>query len=98
MNDNSSRFGKFTMIKISNGKVVGAGMENYLLEKARLVRGNGVRARSARISIISHFHLSITSFESQEYHPLRLTHTVSLENHQYSNAHSNINDETGGSR
>ena len=43
MNDNSSRFGKFTMIKISNGKVVGAGMENYLLEKARLVRGYGVQ-------------------------------------------------------
>ena len=44
MNDNSSRFGKFTMIKISNGKVVGAAMENYLLEKARLVdQGGGER-------------------------------------------------------
>jgi myosin heavy subunit len=36
MNDNSSRFGKFTKIYIEDGKITGAGMEKYLLEKARL--------------------------------------------------------------
>eukprot|EP00939_MAST-03C_sp_MAST-3C-sp1_P001014 g1014.t1 len=37
MNDNSSRFGKFTKIWFNDGKVIGAELEHYLLEKARLV-------------------------------------------------------------
>jgi len=37
-NDNSSRFGKFIEIKISpTGHIVGAKIQNYLLEKSRLV-------------------------------------------------------------
>jgi myosin heavy subunit len=44
MNDNSSRFGKFTKIWFSNGKIIGAEFEHYLLEKARLVdQGKGER-------------------------------------------------------
>ena len=35
MNDNSSRFGKFTKIWFNDGKIVGAELEHYLLEKAR---------------------------------------------------------------
>eukprot|EP00940_MAST-03C_sp_MAST-3C-sp2_P001669 g1669.t1 len=37
MNDNSSRFGKFTKILFEDGMIVGAEMVHYLLEKARLV-------------------------------------------------------------
>ena len=37
MNDNSSRFGKFTKILFNDGLIVGAEMDCYLLEKARLV-------------------------------------------------------------
>eukprot|EP00940_MAST-03C_sp_MAST-3C-sp2_P001921 g1921.t1 len=37
MNDNSSRFGKFTKILFDDGMIVGAEMVHYLLEKARLV-------------------------------------------------------------
>ena len=37
MNDNSSRFGKFTKILFNDGMIVGAEMDCYLLEKARLV-------------------------------------------------------------
>eukprot|EP00941_MAST-03F_sp_MAST-3F-sp1_P002696 g2696.t1 len=44
MNDNSSRFGKFTKIWFLNGKIVGAKLEHYLLEKARLCgQGEGER-------------------------------------------------------
>eukprot|EP00940_MAST-03C_sp_MAST-3C-sp2_P001267 g1267.t1 len=48
MNDNSSRFGKFTMIQIKDGQVTGAEMENYLLEKARLC-DQGVGERNYHI-------------------------------------------------
>jgi len=37
MNDNSSRFGKFTKILFKDGKIVGAQLVHYLLEKDRLV-------------------------------------------------------------
>ena len=44
MNDNSSRFGKFVKIKFDDGRIIGAEMEHYLLEKARLVnQGKGSR-------------------------------------------------------
>eukprot|EP00941_MAST-03F_sp_MAST-3F-sp1_P002033 g2033.t1 len=44
MNDNSSRFGKFTKIWFSNGKIIGAELEHYLLEKERLCsQGSGER-------------------------------------------------------
>ena len=38
-NDNSSRFGKFLQVQFSReGKIVGAKVKNYLLEKTRIVR------------------------------------------------------------
>ena len=44
MNDNSSRFGKFTKIWFHNGKIIGAELVHYLLEKARLAdQGAGER-------------------------------------------------------
>eukprot|EP00941_MAST-03F_sp_MAST-3F-sp1_P003995 g3995.t1 len=44
MNDNSSRFGKFTKIWFSEGEIIGAELEHYLLEKARLCsQGEGER-------------------------------------------------------
>eukprot|EP00941_MAST-03F_sp_MAST-3F-sp1_P003900 g3900.t1 len=44
MNDNSSRFGKFTKIWFQDGKIVGAELEHYLLEKARIcTQGSGER-------------------------------------------------------
>ena len=36
MNDNSSRFGKFTKIWFTDGRLCGAEMEHYLLEKSRV--------------------------------------------------------------
>jgi myosin heavy subunit len=48
MNDNSSRFGKFTKIWFDDGKIVGAELEHYLLEKARLV-GQGRNERNYHI-------------------------------------------------
>jgi len=44
MNDNSSRFGKFTKIWMDDGKIIGAELEHYLLEKARITgQGKGER-------------------------------------------------------
>ena len=42
-NRNSSRFGQFIKILFNNGRIVGARMEDYLLEKARVtsqLKGN----------------------------------------------------------
>jgi len=44
MNDNSSGFGKFTKIWFQDGKIIGAELVHYLLEKARLAdQGAGER-------------------------------------------------------
>ena len=41
MNDNSSRFGKFIRVKLAeDGRVMGADVETYLLEKSRVVSQN----------------------------------------------------------
>lgn len=37
-NDNSSRFGRYTKILYDKGRIVGAKMEDYLLEKSRVVQ------------------------------------------------------------
>lgn len=39
-NDNSSRFGKFLKIEYARGRILGASMRHYLLEKARVVSPN----------------------------------------------------------
>lgn len=36
-NGNSSRFGKFIKIAFSGGRIIGAKIDNYLLEKTRIV-------------------------------------------------------------
>ena len=60
-----------------------------------LVRGpvRGVRARSARISIISLFHLSVISLKVQEYHSYRSF--IPQENHSKINTrmHTRLYDE-----
>lgn len=43
-NDNSSRFGKFIQLKMKQGKLVGAEIKSYLLEKVRIIKhGAGER-------------------------------------------------------
>ena len=51
------------------------------IENANAETVRGVRARSARISIISHFHVSIMSLKLQEYRSL-----IPQENHSKINA------------
>jgi len=48
MNNNSSRFGKFTKIIFDNGMIVGAKMERYLLEKNRLC-DQGIHERNYHV-------------------------------------------------
>eukprot|EP00941_MAST-03F_sp_MAST-3F-sp1_P005336 g5336.t1 len=67
MNDNSSRFGKFTKIWFSDGKIVGAELEHYLLEKARLC-GQGSGERSYHI-----FYNLIRGGTDEEKAALKLT-------------------------
>jgi myosin-5 len=44
-NDNSSRFGKFLRLEFYNGRIIGASMKHYLLEKSRIVEpGPGERS------------------------------------------------------
>tara|TARA_B100000780_G_C21101469_1_gene444483 strand:+ start:840 stop:1979 length:1140 start_codon:yes stop_codon:yes gene_type:complete len=44
-NDNSSRFGKFLRLEFYHGRIIGASMKHYLLEKSRIVEpGPGERS------------------------------------------------------
>ena len=44
-NDNSSRFGKFLRLEYNKGRIIGASMKHYLLEKSRIVEpGPGERS------------------------------------------------------
>lgn len=47
-NDNSSRFGKFIQLKMKRGKLIGAEIKSYLLEKVRVVH-HGVGERNFHI-------------------------------------------------
>ena len=67
MNDNSSRFGKFTKIWLDDGKIVGAELEHYLLEKARIV-GQGRNERNYHI-----FYFLIRGATEEEIKSLQLS-------------------------
>lgn len=51
LNSNSSRFGKYIQLVFQpNGRVVGAGLEQYLLEKSRVcVQGQNVRITTSML-------------------------------------------------
>eukprot|EP00750_Incisomonas_marina_P029366 INCI7168.5.p1 GENE.INCI7168.5~~INCI7168.5.p1 ORF type:complete len:2647 (+),score=550.22 INCI7168.5:170-7942(+) len=65
MNDNSSRFGKFTKIWFSDGRLCGAEMEHYLLEKSRVT----FQERGQRSFHIFYFLIrGATEEERKRYH------------------------------
>ena len=64
-NDNSSRFGKFIEIHFSSaGKIVGANLVTYLLEKSRVVLQVGGGLRNMSIFVILFFQTLFTFHDS----------------------------------
>ena len=59
LNNNSSRFGKFLQLIFEyNGRVIGAGLEQYLLEKSRVcVQGKEVSEKSMFALVISLYYV-----------------------------------------
>jgi len=85
-NDNSSRFGKWIEIQFKGGVILGGSIENYLLEKSRLVRqGEGERnyhifyqlcaAASTDPELKKKFHLS----DASQYHYLNQSKRSAIE-------------------
>eukprot|EP00939_MAST-03C_sp_MAST-3C-sp1_P003153 g3153.t1 len=65
MNDNSSRFGKFTKIWFNDGMITGASLEHYLLEKARICsQGKGERNFHSFYFVVR----GATAEEKKEFH------------------------------
>jgi len=63
-NDNSSRFGKFVKILYRNGGIVGASVEDFLLEKARItLQAIGDR----NFHIFYFFHAGATEQERHDF-------------------------------
>ena len=78
MNNNSSRYGKYLMLQFDlSGKIMGASIRTYLLEKTRVVKQNKgeVSRKHASSSTLSH-HRHSTSLHPTHHSPLPTLHSA----------------------
>ena len=73
MNNNSSRFGKFIKVNVESGKIDGASIKSYLLEKSRIVHQS---SKERNFHIFYYMFLDKNIIEKYELEPIDTTITI----------------------